>query len=178
MRSTKISFDIFIEIMFAFLLHLLIKKFKTESYCFERNNRIWCWNGYDFELYQTTFHKKNYHNRLFNSIWLSVISYKIKRSKTSYLVRSWLINGKVKLKQLKVRVKQKASHRVHPTKINFFDQLSKLHTECVFKNIKVKAPIDYQNETTQLKGSITRTCPKVFQEFGKICEIARRASVI
>ena len=38
--STKISFDIFIETMLAFLLHLLIEKVKPESYCFERNNRI------------------------------------------------------------------------------------------------------------------------------------------
>ena len=39
-KSTKISFDIFNEIVFAFLLHLLIEGFKLESYCFERNNRI------------------------------------------------------------------------------------------------------------------------------------------
>ena len=31
MRSIKFSFDIFIEIMFAFLLHLLIENFKPES---------------------------------------------------------------------------------------------------------------------------------------------------
>ena len=35
MRSTKISFDIFIEIIFAFLVHLLIENFKEETYCFE-----------------------------------------------------------------------------------------------------------------------------------------------
>ena len=35
MRSTKISFDIFIEIIFAFLVHLLIENFKQETYCFE-----------------------------------------------------------------------------------------------------------------------------------------------
>ena len=57
-RSTKISFDIFIETMFAFFLHLLIENFKPKSYCFERNNRIWCLNSYDFELYQTMFHNK------------------------------------------------------------------------------------------------------------------------
>ena len=34
MRSTKISFDIFIEIIFAFLVHLLIENFKQET-CFE-----------------------------------------------------------------------------------------------------------------------------------------------
>ena len=39
-RSTKISFDIFNETMFAFLLHLLIENFKPESYCFKRKNRI------------------------------------------------------------------------------------------------------------------------------------------
>ena len=39
-RSTKISFDIFIETVFTFLLHLLIENFKPEGYCFERNNRI------------------------------------------------------------------------------------------------------------------------------------------
>ena len=54
--------------MFTFLLHLLIENFKQQSYGFERNNKIWCLNGYDFELYQTTFHKKNYHDKLFNSI--------------------------------------------------------------------------------------------------------------
>ena len=32
----KNLFCIFIEIMFAFLLHLLIEKFKPESYCFEK----------------------------------------------------------------------------------------------------------------------------------------------
>ena len=49
-RSTKISLDIFIEIMFGFLLHLLIENFKPERSCFEKNNSIWCLNGYDFEL--------------------------------------------------------------------------------------------------------------------------------
>ena len=39
-RSTKISLDIFIETMFAFLLHLLNENFKLERYCFERNNSI------------------------------------------------------------------------------------------------------------------------------------------
>ena len=39
-RSTKISLDIFLETMFAFLLHLLIENFKPERYCFERNNSI------------------------------------------------------------------------------------------------------------------------------------------
>ena len=41
-RSTKFSFDIFVEIMFVLLLHLLIENFKPE---------ICCQNGYDFELY-------------------------------------------------------------------------------------------------------------------------------
>ena len=74
-RSTKFSFYIFIETMFDFLLHLLhllIENFKPESYCFERNNRIWCLNGYDFESYQTKFHKKN-HNSLSNSTTLFVV---------------------------------------------------------------------------------------------------------
>ena len=39
-RSIKIFFDIFIETMFAFLLHLLVENFKPENYCFERNNKI------------------------------------------------------------------------------------------------------------------------------------------
>ena len=40
MRSTKNYFNIFIEIMLAFLLYLLLEHFKPESYCFEGNNRI------------------------------------------------------------------------------------------------------------------------------------------
>ena len=63
----------FVEIMFAFFFHLLIENFKPESYRFERNNRIWCLNGYGFQLYQTMFHNKNYHNRLFNSMALFVV---------------------------------------------------------------------------------------------------------
>ena len=51
-RSTKISLDIVIETMFALLLYLLIENIKLEKYCFERNNSTWCFNGYDFELYQ------------------------------------------------------------------------------------------------------------------------------
>ena len=66
-RSTKIFFDIFIEIVFTFLPHSLLENFKQESYGFERNIEIGCLNGCDFELYETTFYKKNYHNRLFNS---------------------------------------------------------------------------------------------------------------
>ena len=72
-RSTKFSFDISIEIMFAFLPHLLIENFKPESHCFKRNNKILCLNGYDFEPYQTTSHKKNYHNRLSTSTTLFVV---------------------------------------------------------------------------------------------------------
>ena len=72
-RSTKFSFDIFIEVMFAFLLHFLIDNFKPEIYCFEGNNRIWCLNGYDSESYQTTFHNNNYQNMLFNSTTLFVV---------------------------------------------------------------------------------------------------------
>ena len=45
---------------------------------------------------------------------------------------------------------------------------SKRHTQCAFKNIKVKAPSEHHNESTQRKGSIPRTCPKVFQEFGRL----------
>ena len=59
--------------MFAFSLYLLIENFKPESYYFERNNRIWCLNGQDFESYQTTLHKKNYHDRLSNSTTLYVV---------------------------------------------------------------------------------------------------------
>ena len=44
--------------------------------------------------------------------------------------------------------------------------------------MKVKAPSEYHNESTQIKGSIPQTCPEVFQEFGKNREIARRASVM
>ena len=57
-RSTKKFFDTFNETVLAFLLHLFIENFESESYCFERNNRISCLNGYDFELYQTMFHNK------------------------------------------------------------------------------------------------------------------------
>ena len=59
-------------LLFCFV-YLLIENFKPESYCFERNNRIWCLNGYDFESYQTKFHKKNYYNRLSNSTTLFVV---------------------------------------------------------------------------------------------------------
>ena len=57
-RSTKIYFNIFNETVFVFLFHLLIENFKSERCCFERNNWIWCLNGYDFKLYQTMFHSK------------------------------------------------------------------------------------------------------------------------
>ena len=69
----------FVEIMFAFLLHLLIENFKPEDYrfeiiwCFHGFERIWSLNGYDFELYRTTFPSKNYRNRLFNSKALFVV---------------------------------------------------------------------------------------------------------
>ena len=68
----------FIEIMIAFLLDLLIENFKPECYCFEI---VWCWkfewiwkdlmfdfDGYNSELYQTTFHSKNRHNTVGYSI--------------------------------------------------------------------------------------------------------------
>ena len=57
-RSIKNYFDIFIETMFAFLFHFITENYKSQSYCFERNNKIWCLNGYNFKLYQTMFHKK------------------------------------------------------------------------------------------------------------------------
>ena len=57
-RSIKNYFDIFIETMFAFLFHFITENYKPQSYCFERNNKIWCLNGYNFKLYQTMFHKK------------------------------------------------------------------------------------------------------------------------
>ena len=72
MRSTNIFFDNFIEIVY-FFVYLLIENVKLESYCFERNNKIWYLNGYDFELYQTTFHIKNYNNKLFNSTALFAV---------------------------------------------------------------------------------------------------------
>ena len=71
----------FVEILFAFLLHLLIENFKPEHYgfeiiwclMFEWIWKVWSLNGYDFELYQTLFHSKNYHNRLFNSTALFAV---------------------------------------------------------------------------------------------------------
>ena len=65
--------------MFAFSLHLLIENFKPEDccseiiWCLNGFERIWSLNGYDFELYQTTFHSKNYHNWLCNSTALFVV---------------------------------------------------------------------------------------------------------
>lgn len=59
-----------------------------------------------------------------------------------------------------------------------FGQISKLHTLRAFKTIKVKALSEYSNDSTQPKGSTIRTLKKVFQEFGKIREIARRESVM
>ena len=78
------------------------------------------------------------------------------------------------------KIKQAASLMVHPAmfgkkKIFFFAQISKVCTKCTFKNIKVNAPSEYYNESTQPKGSILQTCRKVFQEFGKSRENAKRA---
>ena len=56
--------------MFVFLIHWLIEKFKPESYYLQINNMIWQMNSYNFELNQTTFHNKRFHNRLFNSMVL------------------------------------------------------------------------------------------------------------
>ena len=53
--------------MFAFLIHLLIEKFKPESYYLQINNMVWQMNSYNFELNQTAFHNKRFHNRLFSS---------------------------------------------------------------------------------------------------------------
>ena len=80
-RSTKIYFDIFIETMFAFLHHLLIENFKPESYCFERNSRIWRLNDYHFKLYKQhdgTFrgfqiNLKNWNCRLLREEKLTVV---------------------------------------------------------------------------------------------------------
>ena len=47
-QVNKISLDIFIGTMLAYLLHLLIENFTPEC----------CLNGYDLGLYQTTFHYK------------------------------------------------------------------------------------------------------------------------
>ena len=91
-RSTKFSFDIFLEIMFVFLLYLLIENFKPKSYCFERNNWIWCLNGYDFESYQTTFHKKNYRNMLLNSTTLFLV----------YKWPLWIETAVIKLNEIEV----------------------------------------------------------------------------
>lgn len=44
--------------------------------------------------------------------------------------------------------------------------------------MKAKATSEYHNESTQPKGSISRTCTKIFQEFEKVAEIERRASVM
>ena len=44
---------------------------------------------------------------------------------------------------------------------------SKRHTQCALKNMKVKAPSEYHNESTQPKGSIPRTCPKSFSGIRK-----------
>ena len=46
------------------------------------------------------------------------------------------------------------------------------------KNIKVKTCSEHHKESTQLKCFIPKTCPKVFQEFPKICKIARSASLM
>ena len=53
MRSTKIDFYIFVETCVRFFVSFtLIKNFKPESYCFERNYRIWCLNFFFFFFYQ------------------------------------------------------------------------------------------------------------------------------
>ena len=44
-----------------------------------------------------------------------------------------------------IKVKQEAILRRHPAKRDFFDQFSKLRTQCAFKNIRVKAPSEYHN---------------------------------
>ena len=71
MRSTKINFDIFIEIMFTFLLHLLIENFKPETIVSKETMGLVV--GMATILSYTTFHSKNYHNRLFNSMALFVV---------------------------------------------------------------------------------------------------------
>ena len=70
LKSSRNYSDIFIAIMwFALLLHLLIENFKSESYCFERNNRMGSLNDYSFELYQTTLHN----SRPFNCLAIFVV---------------------------------------------------------------------------------------------------------
>ena len=60
------------------------------------SERIWSLNGYDFELYQTTFPSKNYHNRLFNSTALFVVC------KWPFTIKDVVIKwNKIKLKCLK-----------------------------------------------------------------------------
>ena len=44
------------------------------------------------------------------------------------------------------------------------------------KNLKLKAHSSCYNESTQLKGSVSQACPKVFQELLKIHKFARRSS--
>ena len=48
----------------------------------------------------------------------------------------------------------------------------KFRTQCTFKNVKVEIQSKYRKESTQTKGSVSRTFPDVFQEFGKTPEIA------
>ena len=91
-RSTKIYFDIFIETMFAFLHHLLIENFKPESYCFERNSRIWRLNDYHFKLYKQhdgTFRGlqitlKNWNCRLLREEKLTVVKFFQGHIRTSF----------------------------------------------------------------------------------------------
>ena len=61
-----------------------------------RFERIWSLNGYDFKLYQATFHSKNYHNRLFNSTELFVVYKRLLRIED--VVIKW---NEMKLKCLK-----------------------------------------------------------------------------
>ena len=77
----------------------------------------------------------------------------------------------------------KESHRLYPATFGkrdffIFGQNSEIRTQCVCKNIKVKAFIEYHKENTQPECSIPRTCQKVFEEFRKIRKTVRRAFVM
>ena len=59
-----------------------------------------------------------------------------------------------------------------------FAEISKLLTQCAFKNTKVKANGKYHCDSTQAKGSISQTCPTGFLELGRIRYIAKRSFVM
>ena len=88
-----------------------------------------------------------------------------------------LITVAIKL-HIKTRGKPWVSSCYMLQKKIIFGQVSKLHTHNVFKNTTEKALSEYQNKSTQFKGFIPQTWAKVFHEFIKIREIARRTSMM